>query len=467
MPKERLLPFNLDAERGVLGSILIDPDVLPEVVTLLKPDDFYRDAHRLIYAAILRLNAQHIQADYLTVSHELSRMQQLDAAEGQSYLVSLVNEVPTSGNVRYYAQIVASTAVQRRLIHAAADIAALAYSDLDAQKALEQAEERLFQIRSASASRSNGFIDLPDVMTDYMTRLHELAERRGQTPLTGIPSGLRDLDFLLGGFQRADLIIVGGRPSMGKTAFALTCAYRAALCNYRVAMFSLEMPRTQLAQRWMAMTAKVDMARLRSGWIEDEEWDRIYAAGVQLSRMPISINDTAAQPLVSMRADLRRLVQTHGGVDLVVVDYVGLIDPDTETAQDNEVRQLTAISRGLKHLAREFDVPVLALAQLNRQVETRQNKRPQLSDLRGSGSLEQDADVVLFLYRDAYYREREEREQQQADPESSTGTDDIAEVICAKQRNGPTGEIALCFQKTQGVFYDLDHAISGTHGSER
>jgi replicative DNA helicase len=444
---EKMLPQNVEAEIGFLGGILIDPHCFDQVVDLVRPEDFYHNAHRVIFSAYLTLYRRKITPDLISLTDELSRIGKLDEIGGPVTLSRLINQVPTSVNVAFYAGIVARTALNRRIIQVASDIAALAYHEED--ESLEQAEKMIYDLRSRG-NASLGFSSMKTVMNEYMDELGYLNTHKGQ--ITGIPSGYVDLDMLLAGFQRSELILLAGRPSMGKTAAALCLAYNAAVRGKKVAIFSLEMGRKLLARRFMAMTSKVDMQRLRSGWIEEGEWEQITEAYINLSELPVFINDVAGSPVASMRAMLRRLTAEHGPMDMVVVDYVGLIDPDSEgEKRNNLVQQLDTISRGLKSLAKEFDVPVLALSQLSRGVESRQNKRPGLGDLRDSGSLEQNADVVMFIYRDDYYNQRDTTLKEKFVP------DNIAELLIAKHRNGPIGDISLRFEPKHNMFYGISY----------
>lgn len=437
---EKRLPQDIEAESGVLGSIIIDPEAITEIADFLHAGDFYRDAHRTIYEVIVQFYQRREPADFITICDELERAGKLASVGGASYITSLINAVPTSGNVASYARIVERTAVARRLIHAAGQIAALAYEQ--GERSLEQAMQVLLALDRTGAG--DDFVDMPTAVNEYMEELEFLQEHPGA--ITGVPTGFSDLDDATAGLQDSDLILLGGRPGSGKTSFALSLAFNAGVRGKRVAIFSLEMPRKQLLRRWMAMATKMDMHRLRTGWIEDDEWDKVIKAASRLSSLPIHINDAPANPLSAMRRRLRKLKQAHGDIDLVIVDYIGLIEP--EEATENRVQEVTKISRGLKQLAREFNVPVLALAQLSRKVEERSNKRPMLADLRDSGSLEQDSDVVLFLYRDAYYAELEHRAVEE-------GQENIAELAIAKQRNGPTGCVRLFFQANTATLYPL------------
>lgn len=437
---EKLLPQNIEAECGVLGSIIIDPEAIVQVADFLAPDDFYRDAHRTIYEVVLQLYEQHEPADFITICDELERRNKLEDIGGASYITSLVNQVPTSGNVEYYGRIVERSAILRRLIHAAGQIAAIAYEEGDADVALEKAEQLIFNI-SQRYSRVD-FSLLRDILSEYMQKLDQLHEHRGS--IVGVPTGFTDLDRLTGGLQRSDLIILAARPAIGKTSLALSLAHNTAVkYQHSVAIFSLEMSKEQLVQRLLSMDAGIDQQRLRTGWIEDEEWERIIYAMGTLSEANIWIDDTAGISTVEMRSKARRLHAEHR-IDLIVVDYLQLMQATVGGKRnENRVQEISEISRNLKGLARELNIPVLALAQLSRAVESRQSKVPQLSDLRESGSIEQDSDIVMFIYRDDVYNPESERK-------------NIADIIVAKHRNGPVGEVSLYFQASQTRFRDLE-----------
>jgi replicative DNA helicase len=396
---EKLLPQNIEAECGVLGSIIIDPEAINQVADFLHAEDFYRDAHRTIFEAVLHLYEQHEPADFITICDELARHNKLDQVGGAGYITSLINQVPTSGNVEYYGRIVERTAILRRLIHAAGQIAAVAYEENDAEVALDKAEQFIFEI-SQNHARSD-FSALRDLVSDYMDKLEALHERRGS--IVGVPTGFTDLDRLTGGLQRSDLIILAARPAVGKTSFALSLAHNATIKHNRsVAVFSLEMSKEQLLQRFLSMDANVDQQRLRTGWIEDDEWERIITSMGRLSEANIWIDDTAGISTMEMRSKARRLVAEHG-VDMIIVDYLQLMQSDMGGKRnENRVQEVSEISRSLKGLARELNVPVLALAQLSRTVESRQSKVPQLSDLRESGCLA--AETPVYLPDEGVYR---------------------------------------------------------------
>ena len=437
---EKLLPQNIEAECGVLGSIIIDPEAIVQVSDFLRADDFYRDAHRTIYEVIMRLFEEHEPADFITICDELERNNKLEEVGGASYITSLINQVPTSGNVEYYGRIVERTSILRRLIHAAGQIAALAYDSDDADAALEKAEQLIFNIGQRHV-RSD-FAHISEILAEYMNKLDQLHEHRGS--IVGVPTGFADLDRLTGGLQKSDLIVLAARPGLGKTSLALSLANNSAVRHQRsVAIFSLEMSKEQLAQRLLSMDAGIDQQRLRTGWIEDDEWDRIVIARDTLEEASIWIDDTASISTTELRSKARRL-QAQEGVDLIIIDYLQLMQATIGGKRnENRVQEISEISRSLKALARELNVPVLALAQLSRAVESRQSKVPQLSDLRESGSIEQDADIVMFIYRDDVYNQDTEKK-------------NIADIIVAKHRNGPLDEISLYFQASQTRFRDLE-----------
>lgn len=388
---EKLLPQNIEAESGVLGSIIIDPEAIVQVSDFLRPEDFYRDAHRTIYEVILHLYQGSEPADFITICDELERRGRLEDVGGASYITSLINQVPTSGNVEYYGHIVERSATLRRLIHAAGQIAAVAYEEPDADVALDKAEKLIFEI-SQRHSRSD-FSSMEEILAGYMTKLEQLNARRGA--IVGVPTGFTDLDRMTGGLQRSDLIVLAARPGMGKTSLALSLAHNTAL-KYKnsVAVFSLEMSKEQLVQRLLSMDAGIDQQRLRTGWIEEDEWDRIVFASDKLSEASIWIDDTAGISTMEMRSKSRRLQAEHG-VDLIIVDYLQLMQSRTDGRSENRVQEVSEISRNLKGLARELNVPVVALSQLSRSVESRQSKVPQLSDLRESGCITGDSLVYL------------------------------------------------------------------------
>jgi replicative DNA helicase len=440
MAVEKLLPQNIEAEAGVLGSLLIDPGAIVQVADFLRADDFYREAHREIYRAALDLYETSDPADLITLTDELQRRGKLDEVGGISYVSSLANQVPTSANVEYYGRIVERTSVLRRLISAAGQIAAVAYSEPDASVALDEAEKLVFNV-SQRFTRDD-LEPIRETLREYIDKLDQLHEHRGT--IVGVATGFSDLDKMTGGLQKSDLIILAARPAVGKSAMALSLARNAALrSNRKIALFSLEMSKEQLAARLLSMDAGVDQQKLRSGYINDEEWDRISESVGRLSEADIYIDDTPGITLVEMRSKARRLMMEHG-FDLLIVDYLQLMQGShSGRGHENRVMEISEISRGLKGIARELNVPVLALAQLSRAVESRTEKKPQLSDLRESGSIEQDADIVMFIYRDEVYNPDSDRK-------------NIADIIVAKHRNGPIGQVSLYFMAAQTLYRDLD-----------
>ena len=440
MASEKLLPQNVEAEAGVLGSLLIDPEAMAQIADFLAPDDFYRESHRVIYEAAQDLYEGGTPADLITLIDELQRRGKIEEAGGPSYVSSLANQVPTSANVESYAHIVERTAILRRLIHAAGQIAGVAYNEPDANVALDQAEKLIFNV-SQRISHAE-FEHIRDTLREYLDKLGQLHSHRGE--IVGVATGFSDLDKMTGGLQRSDLVILAARPAVGKTSFALSVAHGATLrYGHGVAVFSLEMSAEQLVARFLSMDANVDQQKLRTGWIDDDEWDRISESVGRLSEANIYIDDTPGITLMEMRSKARRL-KMERGFDLIIVDYLQLMQGTISgRAGENRVQEISAISRGLKELARELDVPVLALSQLSRAVESRTDKKPQLSDLRESGSIEQDADIVMFIYRDDVYNPESDRK-------------NIADIIIAKHRNGPVGTVSLYFQKEQTRYRDLD-----------
>ncbi|MFI5271649.1 MAG: replicative DNA helicase [Ktedonobacterales bacterium] len=441
MAVEKLLPQNVEAEAGVLGSLLIDPEAIVQVADFLRPDDFYSEAHRTIYQTALDLFESHEPADLITLNDELARRGKLEDAGGVGYLSSLANQVPSYFNVKHYAQIVERTAILRRLINAAGQIAGVAYSEPDADVALEQAEKALFEV-SQRTSRSD-FDSLGAILRDYIDKLDHLHEQHGA--VVGVGTGFADLDKMTSGLQKSDLIILAARPAIGKTALALSLAHNAAMrYGHGIAVFSLEMSKEQLAARLLSMDAHVDQQRLRTGYLDDDEWERISESVGRLADTRIYIDDTAGIPLAEMRSKARRLMLDRG-FDLLIVDYLQLMQGSGggRAGHENRQQEISEISRGLKILARELNVPVMALSQLSRAVESRTDKKPQLSDLRESGSIEQDADIVMFIYRDEVYNPDTDRK-------------NIADIIVAKHRNGPVGQVSLFFQAAQTRYRDLD-----------
>ncbi len=432
-------PQSIEAEEAVLGALLIDPDAVIRLATILRPEDFYREKHGWIYDAMLTLHERREPVDFLTVCDELERRGVLDEVGGAAFITTLINAVPTSIHAEHYAHIVERTATRRRLIGAAGQIAALAYQEADdVEEVVDHAEQVLFGVSERRISRE--LVPVKQVLSEYYDRIEYLTRHRGE--LIGIPTGFVDLDKLLGGLQRSDMIILAARPSVGKTSLALSIAHNAAKEKYRkrVAFFSLEMSNEQVVQRLISAETGIDSQRLRRGEIEEAEWGRFMKATSDLAETLLFIDDTPGISALELRTKARRL-HAEVGIDLLVVDYLQLMRGDFRA--ENRVQEITAISRALKGLARELNVPLLALSQLSRGVESRTDKRPILSDLRESGALEQDADVVIFIYRDEMYNENTERK-------------NIADIIVAKHRSGPTGQVALYFKKALAKFYEAE-----------
>jgi replicative DNA helicase len=432
------MPQNIEAEEAVLGSLLIDQDAIIRVATFLQPEDFFVQRHGWIYEAIRDLHERREPADLVTLTDELERREQLSDVGGPSFLTSLINATPTSIHVEYYARIVERTAILRRLIDAAGQIAKLAYQDVDdVDEVVDRAESIIFGVSEKRVSRD--LVPIRQVLDEFYDRIEFLYEHQGE--IIGIPTGLTDLDKLLGGFQRSDLVIIAGRPGMGKTSLALSIALQAARkWDKRVGIFSLEMSNEQVVQRLVSAETGIDSQRLRLGAIHEEEWSTLVQAASLLSNTQIYIDDTPAISALEMRTKARRLHAEYG-LDVLIVDYLQLMRGDFRS--ENRVQEISFISRSLKGLARELNIPVVALSQLSRAVESRHDKRPMLSDLRESGSIEQDADVVMFVYRDELY-----------DPD--TEFPNIAELRVSKHRSGPTGVFSVYFKKELAQFVDLE-----------
>jgi replicative DNA helicase len=442
----RVPPQDTEAERSVLGAMLLEESAVSEMMALLCADDFYRPAHARIFEAMTRLYERSEPLDEITVSSALSEAGHLETVGGQSALAALTESVPTAANVAHYARIVRSRALTRRLITVATTIAAQAYEGThEIDQLLDQAEAKIFEITSSREQRA--FSSLKDIVKEAFKQVEKLFEQK--QPITGVSSGYTDLDRITSGFQPADLIIVAGRPSMGKTAFALGVAQNAAQKHKTpVAVFSLEMSKEQLVMRMLCSEARIDSQRLRGGMLRDADWPKLARAAGVLAEAPIFIDDTGSISILEMRAKARRL-QAERGLGLIVVDYLQLMRG--RSGQEGREREISEISRGLKALAKELGVPVIALSQLNRSLEARQDKRPMLSDLRESGAIEQDADVIAFVYRDEYYNPDSEQKGK-------------AEVIIGKQRNGPTDSVLLRFHREYTKFDNIQQT-PGTGGS--
>jgi replicative DNA helicase len=425
---DKLPPQNIEAEQSVLGAILIDNNALTTTLELLSQEDFYKDAHRKIFTGMIELFDRNEPIDIVTLTDHLKRKNDLDSIGGAQYLTSLAMTIPTSANVRYHSKIVREKAMLRGLLRSVTDIARNVYDgELDADELIDYAEKTVFDLSDKRIKVS--FSSLKNVIKDSFQMIEQLYDRKEM--VTGVPTGFTQIDELTTGLQKSDLIIIGGRPSMGKTAFSLNIAQHVGVhMKEPVAIFSLEMSKEQLAFRMLCSEAMVDSNSIRKGFIRKEDWHSLTNAAGNLAAAPIFIDDSAGMTVLEMRAKARRLKAEHG-LSLVIVDYLQLMR-GRGNAERRE-QEISEISRSLKALAKELRVPVIALSQLNRGVESRTEKKPTLADLRESGAIEQDADVIIFLYRDEVYNKKKEDNKGKA------------EIIIAKQRNGPTGEIPLTF----------------------
>jgi replicative DNA helicase len=443
MTTDRLIPpQSSDAEASLLGAILIDAEAIVKVADNVKDDDFYEEKHQHIYRAIINLYDNHVPIDILTLSNKLKEMGFFEAIGGASYLTELTNYVPTASNVHEYADIVAQKALRRRLIKTSQDIVGLGYDEtLGIQDVIENAEIKLFEVSQRHLKQD--ITSLENILTESFDRLDELHKDKGK--LRGIPTGYKDLDNLTAGFQKSDLFILAARPSMGKTALALNFAHNVGLdTDTSVLIFSLEMSKEQLVDRLLAMSSGVNAWSLRTGDLNDKDFEKIGQAMGILSEANIYIDDTPGITVSELRTKARR--QDHiKKVGLIIVDYLQLMSGGSKfgSSEGNRVQEISEISRGLKGVARELNVPVLALSQLSRSVESRSPQIPQLSDLRDSGSIEQDADVVAFIYREDFYNPESQRK-------------NIADILIKKHRNGPSGNVQLYFDRDKQLFRSID-----------
>jgi replicative DNA helicase len=429
------MPFSQEAEEAVLGAVLINPDVFLALSAFLKPDDFFFVRHQYIWEALQRISDRRDRADYVTVHEELRTLGRLDDVGGAPYLLQLANSTPTSVHAEIYGRLVERTAIRRKLLKASDDIKTLAVDEArPIEEIVADAEARLFSVTESGARRD--LKSLKDAVDEYFDQ----TEYRMLNPdiPRGLPTGFRDIDELLGGLQRSDLLIFAGRPGMGKTSFLLSVAMNAAKVGGRIAIFTMEMGTEQIVQRLMSMETGINTQNMRGGRLNQAEWSKFVKASTRLSSLSMFIDDTPGVSPLELRTKCRRMMHEHG-LDLVIVDYLQLMSAGGY--ENNRVQEISYISRSLKEMARELDVPVFSAAQLSRAVEQRQDKRPVLSDLRESGSLEQDADIVAFLYRDEVYNQ-------------ATEFPNMAEIIIQKHRNGPTGTVNLHFEKSLTKFSD-------------
>jgi replicative DNA helicase len=439
LSSHKLPPQNIEAEQSVLGGILIENEAINKVMEILTFDDFYRDAHSRIFNALISLSERDEPADLITLTNELRKIDQLDSIGGASYLASLIDSVPTAANIEYYAKIVKEKAILRKLIETSTDIITQSYEDRgDVEGFLDEAERAIFEISEKRVKPS--FYSIRDIVKESFKTIERLFEKKEL--VTGVPSGFKELDRLTAGFHASDLIIVAGRPSMGKTALCLNLSQYAAIeKRIPVAIFSLEMSKEQLVIRMLCSEAQVEGTRLRTGFLTESDWPKLTLAAGNLSDAPIFIDDSAAISVLELRAKSRRLKGDYG-LGMLIIDYLQLMKGRTRV--ESRQQEISEISRSLKALAKELNIPVIAVSQLSRKTEERQGMRPQLSDLRESGAIEQDADLILFLYRDEVYNRSEDN------PNKGK-----AEVIIGKQRNGPIGKIEMAFLDKFTTFKEL------------
>ncbi|CUT17902.1 MULTISPECIES: replicative DNA helicase [Candidatus Ichthyocystis] len=430
----KIPPHSVDAEQAVLGGLMLDSSVWDKVVDVLSESDFYRDDHRLIFSHIMKMIDLSRPIDLVTVSESLERSDHLEHVGGVAYLAAVTKNTPSAANIRHYAEIVRDRAILRRLITLSSEIAELAFHPRGrvASDILDESERKIFEIAERGGKGFTGFTDIQVVLDEVMERLQEIQES-GPSNITGVPAGYADLDEMTSGFQPGDLIIIAGRPSMGKTAFSLNIAeYVAVQQMLPVGIFSMEMSNTQLAMRMISSMSRLNQRKVRNAQLTNDEWERLVTSFGLLKDAPIYIDESAALNSYEVRARVRRLHRHYGGkLGLVIVDYLQLMS-STGSQSDTRATAVSEISRSLKALAKEVNCPVIALSQLSRRVEERGDKRPQMNDLRESGAIEQDADLILMLYRDEYYN-RDSREK------------GVCEVIIGKQRNGPVGTVRLHF----------------------
>ena len=436
----KIPPQNVDAEMSLIGAVLIDEEVLADITEILHSRDFYDRRHETIYEAMLRLFEHHKPVDLLTLTDELKKKKKLEEIGGSAYLTELTNYVPTAAHAATYAEMVAQAAVRRRLIKASSDISELGYDDdFNVQELLERAEAELFSVSDQNLKQD--LTSLETILLESFDRLEELHRNKGQ--IRGVKTGYRDLDNMTAGLQPSDLLILAARPAMGKTTLVTNLAYNVATINKKaVLFFSLEMSKEQLIDRMLSDVSGVDSWNIRTGNLSDEDFAKLSEASGEMAEAPIFIDDTPGLTVLEMRTKARRAAHQQP-LGLIVIDYLQLISAGAGRKDGNRVQEVSEISRGLKLLARELNVPVVALSQLSRSVESRSPQIPQLADLRESGSIEQDADIVMFIYREAYYNPETDRQ-------------NITDLIIAKHRNGPTGKVELYFHPERLRFMSLD-----------
>jgi replicative DNA helicase len=430
----KLPPHSIEAEQSLLGGLLLDNSAWDRIADIVHETDFYRDDHRRIFRRIRQLVEQAKPADVVTVFEAIEKHNEIEQAGGLAYLSEIANNTPSAANIRRYAEIVHERAVLRRLVAVGDEIAASALNPAgkDVKQLLDQAEAKVFEIAESGARTSQGFVAIQPLLGQVVDRIQELYEQENPSEITGLPTGFVDLDRMTAGLQPGDMIVIAGRPSMGKTAFALNIAEHVGVdLGLPVAIFSLEMSGPQLAMRFLSSVGRLDAHRIRTGRLNDDEWDKMTVALGKLHNAPIHIDESGALNATDLRARARRLARQFGGkLGLIVIDYLQLMTSTRDG--ENRATEISEISRSIKALAKELQVPILALSQLSRKVEERNDKRPLMSDLRESGAIEQDADIILMMYREEYYK-------------PDTQEKGVAEVIIGKHRNGPTGMVKLTF----------------------
>jgi len=453
LPLDRLKlpPHSLEAEQSVLGGLMLENDAADKIGDVVSADDFYSDAHRIVYRSIVALIAEGKPADVVTVCEGLASTQKLDYVGGLAYVGALAQNVPTAANIRHYANIVRERSILRQLASTASEIAEMAFNPLgrNAKMVLDEAEAKILHIAEQGSRGAQNFQIIGKLLANVVERIETLYNRDDPSDVTGVPTGFADLDRMTSGFQPGDLVVVAGRPSMGKTALALNIGENVALnTGMPVAVFSMEMGASQLAMRLIGSVGKLDQHKLRTGRLQPDDWDKLSTALGRLNEAPILIDETPALNAIEVRSRARRLMKQYGKLGLVIVDYLQLMQATTQG--ENRATEISEISRAMKSLAKELQVPVVALSQLNRSLEQRPNKRPVMSDLRESGAIEQDADVIVFIYRDEVYN-----------PE--TQDKGVAEIIIGKQRNGPIGKVDLVFLGEYTRFENI--ASQGRHST--
>jgi len=451
---QRIPPYNIEAEESLLGSMLISRDAVATIIEIVKADDFYRSSNQMIFEAILEMYSKGEPSDPITVADHLKKKGILDKVGGKTFIHSLISNIPLAANAEYYAKIVRNHSILRKLIYAATEIATMGYEvPEDLSATVDKAQELIFSIYKDlnSGNSRNAISAMKDIVSEVYEQIEALHE--SGSDISGIPTGFIDFDKYSSGLQNSDMVVIAARPGMGKTAFVLGMAKNIAIKEkIPIAIFSLEMSKQQVAQRLMSAQSGIDLQRLRDGKIRENEWTRLASAIEKLAECKLYIDDSAFLTVMDLRSRARMMASTYG-IKMIVVDYLQLMQ-STSNYRGNKVQETTEISQNLKGIAKELNIPVIAVSQLSREVEKREKKRPQLSDLRESGSIEQDADMVVFIYRDEYYDEQSSKKGQ-------------AELIIAKHRNGPTGKVDMQFNKRYALFSNLTQSKQTENRGDR